>query len=238
MLELKPTMASITSRPATQVMPFTIRPLTAKDVAQSGEIEREAFPTLSPPTSFQRELKKRMASYFVAVAGRPLASGSSDGPSQGRRRKASSGGALRALLESVLPLSVRQPSFQDEPVVGFGGTWHMSDEAHIVSVGVRTSYRRMGIGELLLIAMIEEAVRRGSRVVTLEVRPSNQVARALYSKYGFTDQGVRKSYYSDNREDALIMTTAPVQYPPFQTQFEALKQAHSARWGEATVILR
>ena len=85
----------------------------------------------------------------------------------------------------------------------------------------------------MLIAAIEQATQLESRVVTLEVRVSNFVAQNLYKKFGFTERGVRKGYYTDNREDALIMTTDTIQSQGFSCQFEELVQAHQCRWGRA-----
>ena len=118
-------------------------------------------------------------------------------------------------------------------IAGFLGIWYMLDEAHIVSVGVRNRYRRFGIGEMLLIAAIEQAMARRAAVVTLEVRSSNRAAINLYRKYGFSEKGVRKGYYADNREDALIMTTEPIQHPDYRGFFVELEREHRRRWGVA-----
>jgi ribosomal-protein-alanine N-acetyltransferase len=83
----------------------------------------------------------------------------------------------------------------------------MYDEAHISTIAVRAGYRRQGLGELLLVALLEEARRLDALRATLEVRVSNVAAQALYAKYGFEQAGRRKAYYNDNREDALILTT-------------------------------
>jgi ribosomal-protein-alanine N-acetyltransferase len=93
-------------------------------------------------------------------------------------------------------------------VVGFAGVWLMVDEAHVTTFAVRRSWRRQGVGERLLIALLELAEARGASEATLEVRPSNRPARLLYEKYGFGLVGVRPRYYTDDNEDALIMTTA------------------------------
>jgi ribosomal-protein-alanine N-acetyltransferase len=95
----------------------------------------------------------------------------------------------------------------DDQVVGFAGIWLLVDEAHITTFATRPGWRRLGIGERLLIAALELAESRGASEATLEVRPSNTAARSLYEKYGFRVVGVRPRYYSDNNEDALIMTT-------------------------------
>jgi ribosomal-protein-alanine N-acetyltransferase len=94
-----------------------------------------------------------------------------------------------------------------DDVVGFAGIWLMVDEAHITTFAVRSTWRRQGVGERLLIALLDLAKARGAREATLEVRPSNHPARRLYEKYGFALVGVRPHYYSDDNEDALIMTT-------------------------------
>jgi len=92
-------------------------------------------------------------------------------------------------------------------VVGFAGIWLMVDEAHITTFAVRKTWRRQGVGERLLIALLALAEARGAHEATLEVRPSNHPARRLYEKYGFALVGLRPRYYSDDNEDALIMTT-------------------------------
>ena len=127
----------------------------------------------------------------------------------------------------------RNPSWQpgDDLIVGFVGLWYMVDEAHIVSIGVRSEYRGLGLGELLLISAIEQAIEMESRMVTLEVRVSNYVAQNLYKKYGFTERGVRKGYYSDNREDALIMTTGAIGSNEYREELRGLIDSHEERWG-------
>jgi [ribosomal protein S18]-alanine N-acetyltransferase len=95
----------------------------------------------------------------------------------------------------------------DEEIVGYGGMWLMVDEAHITTFAIHPTWRRQGIGERLLLAFLDLAGDRGAREATLEVRLSNLPARRLYEKYGFKPVGLRPRYYSDDHEDALIMTT-------------------------------
>ncbi|MDR5694341.1 MAG: ribosomal protein S18-alanine N-acetyltransferase [Armatimonadota bacterium] len=111
----------------------------------------------------------------------------------------------------------------EEEVVGYAGMWVILDEAHITTIAVDPRYRRQSIGERLLLALIEEAIRRGARWMTLEVRKSNTAAQALYRKYGFRDIGVRRGYYSDNREDAIVMWAGVLQEPHFQNHLNALR---------------
>jgi len=101
----------------------------------------------------------------------------------------------------------------DDRVVGFAGIWLMVDEAHITTFAVHPGHRRRGIGERLLLTLLDAAEERHAREATLEVRLSNVAARRLYEKYGFRPVGLRPRYYSDDGEDALIMTTEPLASP-------------------------
>ncbi len=92
-------------------------------------------------------------------------------------------------------------------IVAYGGIWLMVDEAHVTTFAVLPSWRRQGIGGLLMVALMRVAHDVGASVATLEVRLSNEAARALYARFGFRPVGLRPRYYSDNGEDALIMTT-------------------------------
>ena len=99
----------------------------------------------------------------------------------------------------------------------------MVDEAHITTFAVAPAWRRRRIGERLLLAVLDLAVARGAREATLEVRLSNLAARRLYEKYGFRPVGIRPRYYSDDHEDALIMTTEPLASVPMATRIAALR---------------
>lgn len=90
-------------------------------------------------------------------------------------------------------------------VVGYAGMWKIFDEGHITNIAVHPEYRRNGIGARLVEQLIASARERGIKRMTLEVRKSNIAARNLYEKFGFTAAGIRKEYYSDTREDAVIM---------------------------------
>jgi ribosomal-protein-alanine N-acetyltransferase len=92
-------------------------------------------------------------------------------------------------------------------VVAFGGIWLMVDEAHITTFGVHPDHRRKGIGRRLLLQLAEVARELGSARMTLEVRVSNEPAQYLYRSFGFNVTGRRVAYYSDDGEDALVMTT-------------------------------
>ncbi|MBW5448314.1 ribosomal-protein-alanine N-acetyltransferase [Cohnella sp. CFH 77786] len=94
---------------------------------------------------------------------------------------------------------------RDGTVIGYGGMWLIVDEAHITNIAIRQPFRGQGLGERLLREMMRTASWLGAKRITLEVRVSNDTAQSLYRKAGFYPSGLRPGYYSDNREDALIM---------------------------------
>jgi len=104
----------------------------------------------------------------------------------------------------------------------------MADEAHLANIAVRLDRRREGIGELLLIAVIDLAIERQARFFTLEVRASNKEAQALYGKFGLIEVGTRRGYYMDNKEDAVIMTADNITSQSYIDGIRQLKQAHAA----------
>lgn len=92
-----------------------------------------------------------------------------------------------------------------DKVVGFAGVWIIVDEGHITNIAVHPNYRGQGIGIQLVNELINKSKELGCIALTLEVRESNSIAQNLYKKFGFSVDGVRKKYYEDNKEDALIM---------------------------------
>ena len=101
-------------------------------------------------------------------------------------------------------------------LVGFAGIWLMVDDAHITTFAVHPEWRRQGIGRQLLLNLAELSAAIGARRMTLEVRVSNQAAQALYRGYGFEIAGRRPRYYTDDSEDALVMTTPELDDPRMQ----------------------
>lgn len=93
----------------------------------------------------------------------------------------------------------------NDTVIGYAGMWKVFDEGHITNIAVHPEFRNTGIGSLLMEHMIKTAKSEGITSMTLEVRKGNSAAIRLYEKYNFSVQGLRKGYYADNREDALIM---------------------------------
>lgn len=93
----------------------------------------------------------------------------------------------------------------DNNIIGFAGTWIILDEAHITNIAVHPNYRKQGIASKLLEELINYCKNKNCTAFTLEVRSSNIAAQNLYKKYGFSEAGIRKSYYEDNKEDAILM---------------------------------
>ena len=115
-----------------------------------------------------------------------------------------------------------------DQAVGYAGLWMMVDEAHITTFAVLPQWRRHGVGGRLLVELMRMARDLGARVATLEVRLSNGPARSLYQRFGFRPVGIRPRYYSDNGEDALIMTTEPLSTPAMSTRLAELEQRYAA----------
>ncbi|NTW70877.1 MAG: ribosomal protein S18-alanine N-acetyltransferase [Eubacteriaceae bacterium] len=93
----------------------------------------------------------------------------------------------------------------DGKLAGYGGMWHILEEGHITNIAVSPDFRKSGFGKMLLDEMIRKAEAKEISSFTLEVRRSNTDAVDLYKRAGFIEAGVRKGYYTDNNEDAIIM---------------------------------
>ena len=96
-------------------------------------------------------------------------------------------------------------ALQGDAVIGFSGYWSLVDEAHITTIAVHPDARGKGVGRALMAKMLSSAGETGMSCATLEVRAGNTAAIKLYENMGFVNSGVRKNYYPDNREDAIIM---------------------------------
>ncbi|MDM7999829.1 MAG: ribosomal protein S18-alanine N-acetyltransferase [Dehalococcoidia bacterium] len=208
-------------------MGYSVRPMTADDIPQVSEIDREAFPTEWPPPSFKRELSSSMVRYLVAVDDSRRLTGK---PAKPRR------GAWESLLARVRHIMGRDNAQDDSVagketdfIVGYASIWMMTDESHLTSIAVRQSHRHQGIGEMLLLAVIKLSLQLKARVLTLEVRASNHSAQALYVKYGFKNVGIRRRYYTDNGEDAVIMTTDKLTSPAYQAALRDLEAKYLER---------
>ena len=213
-------------------MPCSVRLMGKEDVAQVTEIDHEAFPTLWSPVNYQHELQNRLAHYIVAYSEEETV----DEPEVKAAPEKHHSGLLsrvRQLFNHNRFFAPEVPPSGKQYIVGFAGFWIMAGEAHITNIAVREVYRRQGIGELLLISIIDLAMELNAQLITLEVRASNTAAQSLYYKYGFIQVGLRRGYYTDNKEDGTLMSAENITSASFQAHLQQLKQAHSRKWGIA-----
>ena len=211
-------------------MACNVRLMRKEDLPQVSEIDREAFPTLWPPANYQRELDNRLAYYIVACDEEervepPELKATPEKGFSGLTAK------LRQLFNHDRFFGNEPPAWGRQYIFGFAGFWIMAGEVHITNIAVREQHRRQGIGELLLISLIDLAIELGARLITLEVRTSNIAAQSLYSKYGFIRVGLRRGYYTDNREDGVLMSLENITSILVEANLQQLKQAHAQKWG-------
>ena len=112
----------------------------------------------------------------------------------------------------------------DGVIIGYAGAWIIIDESHITNIAVLKEHRGQGIGRLLTQGLMQYLSNLGAAYATLEVRRSNEVAQNLYKSLGFIKLGVRKRYYEDNGEDALIMVCDHM--PEADPDFEETETVH------------
>jgi [ribosomal protein S18]-alanine N-acetyltransferase len=107
-------------------------------------------------------------------------------------------------------------------VVGYGGLMFSGDEAHVTTLAVDPAWHRRQIGTRLLLSLARSAIERGARHLTLEVRMTNLPAQALYRQFGFETAGVRKNYYAEINEDALVMWAHDIDTPAYAQRLEGI----------------
>ena len=216
---------------------FSVRLASLKDAVIMESIEREAFPDFIPLSRISRDITRDNGLYLNAVRKwRP-----SEKKLKSRLMIATQAEKEDPRLSAKLKRSINRyfldyinpPRLPPDYIAGFVGLWFVLDEAHVIVIGLRGVDRRKGVGELLFISALEQALANNSKLVTLEVRRSNDVAIELYRKYGFQKVGLRIRYYSDNGEDAVIMTTPPIQSDDFKDHLLNLTKQHAEKWGRA-----
>lgn len=184
-------------------LPYLVEPMTPADVEWIIEIEQMVFPAPWSARAYHYEITQNEFSTMLVL--RP---------------------AFRLVAQRLLHrLGLLEPN----PLVGYGGFWLLADEAHICTLAVHPQWQRRGLGELLLISLLDSAQESRAVRATLEVRVSNQAAKELYRKYQFEIVGRRKGYYTNNNEDALLMTTPPFRSPEFQQNLLRCRRRLSAR---------
>ena len=213
----------------TPALPFTIEPMRLEDISEVSKVERRCFSNPWPTAAYRRELRDLEHNCYLVLRG-------SDAHALQSRERfldefAENWRGLRAL--GLLSLTRRQqaPPTAPQPVAGFAGMWQLYDEAHVTTIGIDVPFRGRGLGEALFLRLLDESVRRGANMMTLEVRVSNDGAIRLYEKYGFSVHGVRPRYYSDNGEDAYLMWSPSLRDDAFLDRIENLRQALIERLG-------
>ncbi len=191
------------------------------DVPRVVEIERLAYPSTWPPSAYRKELQDNRWAHYIVLRDKRIAEERATVPPQEAERPRKN----RLFPLSLLPSrpSIITPSPELDSIIGFAGLWLMVDEAHITTIATHPNFRRLGLGELLLVSLIDIAYSIGAKWVTLEARVSNYKAQNLYRKYGFREAGIRHRYYSDNQEDAVIMWTDEINSPAYKLRFQELK---------------
>jgi ribosomal-protein-alanine N-acetyltransferase len=184
------------------VPPYHVEPMRWGDVPEVMDIERQSFTLPWSDYTYQHEiLENNHSHYYVA--------------------RHTNG--YKPQHANWLTRLFRRP--RKAPIVGYGGFWLVVDEAHISTIASGTEWRGRGLGELMLLAMVERSIELGAVMVTLEVRVSNTVAQNLYRKYGFEIVGRRPHYYRDNDEDADLMTVDHIQSEAYRAKLRDLRAA-------------
>ena len=200
-------------------MPYIIRRMVKEDLEQVNEIDHEAFPTQWPPANYKQELQNKIAYYIVQCDSTRIL------PASGRPPKQNNSFISRLMPWVKKPNAAPLLPTPRHCITGFAGIWMLAGEGHITNIAVRGEYRGRRLGELLLLATIDLGQSLDAMFMTLEVRASNIVAQALYNKYGFTEMGVRKGYYLDNHENAIIMSTETLKSDTYQARLRELREA-------------
>lgn len=199
-------------------LPYVVERMQVSDIPEVMRIEYRSFSTPWSASAYAYELRMNQRAHYFVVRSR-----------ESLPELSEPGGWWEGLRRRFFGRRQRGQ------VLGYGGFWKVVDEAHISTIAVHPRMRRRGLGELLMVRMIEEAIALGAAFVTLEVRVSNVAAQRLYEKYGFERVGRRKEYYTDNREDAWIMTAPDIQTPAYRALLERNKRALREKLLRATL---
>lgn len=189
------------------------------DLPRVVEIERLAYSAPWPPSAYRKELQENQYAHYIVVRDTwASVARLAAGPSEPQPRR-------HFPLPFLTPRTSQPLNPSLATIVGFAGLWLMVDEAHITTIAMHPGFRGQGLGELLLCSLVGIAYEIHARNVTLEVRVSNEIAKSLYRKYGFAEVGIRRRYYSDNHEDAAIMTTDDISSLAYRDHYARLREA-------------
>jgi ribosomal-protein-alanine N-acetyltransferase len=222
---------------------FVVEAMRVEHIPAVSAIEKLSFPQPWPQNAYRREILENRMAHYVVVRRLGDEIDVNQQPTEAPQAGSEKGqpGALMGRLSRLLraPDPPRSPQLEEElrSIVGYAGIWVMTDEAHVTTIASAPNMRGRGVGEFLLVALIHRGIEAGARWMTLEVRASNAVAQGLYRKYTFKEMGVRRRYYSDNGEDALVMWTDALDADSFQSAFEQNERKLADRLGSAEVRL-
>ncbi len=204
---------------------YVIDEMTQDDIDEVSAVETRSFPSAWPISAYRRELRNRRQSFYVVLRDDPSITAITTTP---RRvpEDDEEGGRI-----PFLPFLRRNDVPRKYPILGFAGMWVLLDEAHVTTIGVDPEWQGRGLGEFLFVTLFDEAIQRGATWVTLEVRVTNHTAQSLYRKYGFSVQGRRPRYYSDNNEDAYIMWSESLRDPEYRQRLKDLRRSVLERLG-------
>ncbi|MFC2023815.1 ribosomal protein S18-alanine N-acetyltransferase [Chloroflexota bacterium] len=198
------------------VASYVVEPMVLSDLEQIMAIEQVAFSAPWSVRAYRFEITENVNSTMLVVRSSP---------------RPWRGWALR-----LVRLGLARPG----PVLGYAGCWHLVDEIHVSTIAVHHEWRQYGLGEVLLLTLLDRGTQLKARRATLEVRVTNLAAQGLYAKYGFEIVSRQRRYYADDNEDAYIMATPPFDENQFQKKlrrrraqlqrrlnFKAMLPAHS-----------
>lgn len=184
---------------------FIVQPMTLADLDQVMAIEHLSFSAPWSRRAYEYEITQNEYSTMLVARAAPALKGRMPG------------------LLHWLGICRRGPA------LGYAGAWLLVDEIHLSTIAVHPEWRGRGLGELLLITVLERGAQQGARRATLEVRVSNSAAQGLYRKYGFETVASQRRYYADNNEDAYIMATPGFESIEFQTNLRQRRDDLLAR---------
>lgn len=196
---------------------YILEPMTLEDVEEVSTVERQCFTNPWPISAYRRELRNPNQNHYIVLRDDPQADAEEQPVVSIETRKE----PRKPPRFAFWPLGHRSEKRTPPPIIGFAGMWNLLDEAHVTTIGIRPDYQGLGLGELLFLELIDESMRRMATWLTLEVRVTNYNAQELYRKYGFSIQGRRPRYYSDNNEDAFIMWSKSFRDPAYRRRIEA-----------------
>lgn len=194
-------------------LPYVVEPMQTADIGEVMAIDRQSFPTPWSHSAYVHEIERNDAAHYLVLRAREGVRGPGSDTNWERVKRWLAGSGPSGRL----------------PILAYGGLWLMYDEAHISTIAARSDWRGKGVGELMLVALLDQALRLTAHIVTLEVRVSNTRAQRLYKKYHLEVVGRRRGYYTDNNEDALLMTTPPLDDSDYQTALARLADDLRAR---------